>query len=143
MKMEAMRIKPEKISALNNQPVVEIIRSERTPHVILNKTEGIIKLSGYSLPENSGDYYYPIHDWILHFIDDAPEYTSVSFDLEYFNSSSFKLLLEIIQTLSRLRIKKKNVDFTWYYKEGDEDMFESGKQLEDMQDVKFEYICYK
>ena len=143
MKNDFYKIYPEQVSTISGHKQVEITGTQRTPHTILNEPNGEIIFRGHSLPENTGDFYNPIKDWIKNYLETAPETTTLSFDLEYFNSSSFKLLLEIIDIISRLKIKGKNLHTTWYYKEGDDDMFESGKQLEELLDIKFEFIVYK
>lgn len=137
------KINPDNIHAIKGKEQVEIEGTDRTPYTILNQTNGEIIFRGHSLPEDTGAFYNPIKEWIKNYIDKAPETTHLSFDLEYFNSSTFKLLLEILNVISRLKIKEKKLNTTWYYKEGDEDMFDSGKQLEDLLDIKFEFIIYK
>ncbi len=136
------KIKPKEIESIQGKNEIEVEGSERTPHIILDKSNGLIKFSGYSLPEDSKSFYYPIRDWIKEYIEDAPENTEVIFDMEYFNSSSSKMLLEIIETLSKVYMKEKKVSVKWYYQDGDEDTFESGKHLEDLVDIKFEFVCY-
>jgi len=137
------KITPDNIQEIKGKEQIEVEGTDRTPHTVLNQPKGEIIFRGHSLPEDTGAFYNPIKEWIKNYIDNAPETTHLSFDLEYFNSSSFKLLLEIINVISRLKIKEKELKTTWYYKEGDDDMFESGKQLEDLLDIKFEYIIYK
>ena len=137
------KITPDNIQEIKGKEQIEVEGTDRTPHTVLNQPKGEIIFRGHSLPEDTGAFYNPIKEWMKNYIDNAPETTHLSFDLEYFNSSSFKLLLEIINVISRLKIKEKELKTTWYYKEGDDDMFESGKQLEDLLDIKFEYIIYK
>lgn len=136
-------IESEDTREVRDASAVQIIGTHRTPEITLDKAAGLLSFKGHSLPENTGDFYYPILDWITDYIKDAPMETSVNFDLEYFNSSSFKMLLELIQILSKLKIREKELTVTWNYQEGDEDMFDSGKQLEELLDIKFDYICYK
>ncbi len=136
-------IDPDNIKEIKGEKSVKVNGTQRTPEIILDTPNGIITFKGHSLPENTGDFYYPIINWVKDYVDTAPEKTNVTFDLEYFNSSSFKMLLEMIQLLSKLKIKEKELTVTWNYQEGDEDMFDSGKQLEELLDIKFDYICYR
>jgi hypothetical protein len=136
-------IDPEITHEIKDHPKVKVEGTPRSPEIVFDTEKGYLSFKGHSLPENTGEFYYPILEWVKNYIQDAPMETSVTFDLEYFNSSSFKMLLEMIQILSKLKIREKDLIVTWNYQEGDEDMFDSGKQLEELLDIKFEYICYK
>ncbi|MFO8233961.1 MAG: DUF1987 domain-containing protein [Bacteroidales bacterium] len=122
---------------------MQVEGTEHTPDVILDEEQGLISLRGYSLPENTGNFYYPILEWLTNYLNKAPEVTTVKFDLEYFNSSSFKMLLELIQLISNLKEKGKQLNITWSYQQGDDDILDSGRQLEELLGIEFEYICYK
>ncbi|MFP3860984.1 MAG: DUF1987 domain-containing protein [Bacteroidales bacterium] len=144
MKKENYKIIPaEYIGDIIDEDSVKVEGTNQTPEVILDQNKGLISLKGYSLPENTGEFYYPVLEWIKKYIDKAQTITTVNFDLEYFNSSSFKMLLELTKLISKLKKKGKQLHVTWNYQEGDDDMFDSGRQLEEILDMEFEYICYK
>ena len=103
------KISPDNIQKIKGKEQIEVEGTDRTPHTVLNQPKGEIIFRGHSLPEDTGAFYNPIKEWIKNYIDNAPETTHLSFDLEYFNSSSFKLLLEIINVISRLKIKEKEL----------------------------------
>ncbi len=136
------KINAEEIETIQGKEEIEVQGSQRTPYLVLDKPNGLIKFSGYSLPEDSKTFYYPVREWIKEYIEEAPENTEVVFDMEYFNSSSSKMLLEILEILSKVYMKEKKVSVKWYYQDGDEDTFESGKHLEELVDLKFEFVCY-
>ena len=86
-------IEPENIHEIKGQDVVKINGTQRTPKITFDTKKGELTFKGHSLPENTGDFYYPILQWVRNYIEHAPQVTNVNFDLEYFNSSSFKMLL--------------------------------------------------
>jgi hypothetical protein len=133
----------EQIKEVPEKNFVEISESQRTPKLHLDSKKGIIKLAGRSMPENSKSFYTPILEWIDKYMEAPCDSTRVIFDLEYFNSSSSKMILQIIHRLADLKRKEKNVSVDWYYLEDDEDMFDSGKTFEELAGLNFEFICYQ
>jgi hypothetical protein len=142
METTTARIILGKIEEAPGKDYVEIPESERTPRLLLDKKEGIIKVEGRSLPENSNTFYNPVLEWIDKYVANPKEETKIVFDLEYYNSSSSKMLLQLFKKLSELKKNGKNVLVDWYYLEGDEDMLESGKTFEELSELSFDYICY-
>jgi hypothetical protein len=132
----------EQVNQAPDKDIVEIQESERTPKILMDKHQGFIKFSGRSLPDNAKAFYEPLLTWIEKYVQSACDKTTVLFDLEYFNSSASKMILQIIKTLKELKSQGKELKIDWYYMEDDEDMFDAGKTFEDLTDLKFEYICY-
>ena len=62
-----------------------------------------------------------------------------TFNLEYFNSSSAKLIVDVCKSLSALRQRGLNVTVIWQYEEEDEDMLEAGKEMSRLVKCPFEY----
>lgn len=133
----------EQIKEVPNKECVEISESQRTPKLYLDCQQGIIKLAGRSMPENSKSFFNPILEWIDKYLQTPCDNTRVIFDLEYFNSSSSKMILQIIQRLKALDEQDKGVKVDWYYLEDDDDMFDSGKTFEELAGLNFEFICYQ
>jgi len=62
----------------------------------------------------------------------APQ-TAFDIQLEYFNTSSSKCLVEIFRRLEK--INSQNIVINWYYEEDDEDMQESGEDFKEIIDI--------
>ena len=58
--------------------------------------------------------------------------------LEYFNTSSSKCILDVFKKLESLA--GTEVSVKWYYEEDDEDMLEAGEDYEAIIDLPFEMI---
>ena len=111
--------------------------SAKTPTV---KFEGLGKLliKGRSIPENSIEFYKPVIDWIGSY-GGAPEgITEVNVQLEYFNTSSSKCILDVFKKLENLTGTEVKVN--WYYEEDDEDMLEAGEDYQAIIDLPFKMI---
>ena len=62
----------------------------------------------------------------------------MSVQLEYFNTSSSKCILDVFKKLETL--SGTEVSVKWYYEEDDEDMLEAGEDYEAIIDLPFEMI---
>ena len=103
-----------------------ITETKHSPYFIIDKERGFILLKGKSTLTNTRDFYKPIIDEINDYVDNNPVNTRMIVDLEYFNTSSSKLILEIFLALKKLMINEIPIVVEWYYEEDDEDMYESG-----------------
>ena len=103
---------------------------ERTPAMpaISFKTSGEIKIEGRALPENAYAFFQPLIQWASEI--DVKE-INIEFNLDYFNTSVSKQLLDLFKSFeNNHRIEKINI--TWMYEDGDDEMLESGEVYEDM-----------
>jgi hypothetical protein len=106
-----------------------------TPSILLDSENGIIELSGRSLPEDTIHFYRPVLNWVDEFLLNPKPKTEILIKLEYFNTATSKVLLNL---LSRFK-KSENVIVRWYYYEEDEDMLESGKEFEELVNLPFSF----
>jgi hypothetical protein len=112
--------------------------SPKTPLIKFNAQEGKLEFKGRSIPENSIEFYTPILEWIDKYSIQPKGETNVSIQLEYFNTSSSKCLLDIFKKLQTLHISNKSkVIVTWFYEEDDEDMLEAGEDYQAIIKVPF------
>jgi len=118
---------------------LRIERGRNTPEIILNP-EGIIRISGLSIPENAEEFYTPVSNWINDYIEFPADVTTVDVNLEYFNSASAKVLIRIFQKIIYVSLKNKKYIFNWYYEEGDEDILERGEYFSSILSVPINFI---
>ncbi|BDC99623.1 DUF1987 domain-containing protein [Persicobacter psychrovividus] len=118
--------------------IINLEGAEDTPKIILDKTNGIFEISGRSLPEDSQGFYQPILDWIEEYGKDPNPSTEFIFKLEYFNTASSKLILDVLSALEDI----DGAVIQWYYLEDDEDMQEAGEEFSELVDLTFEFQEY-
>jgi hypothetical protein len=111
--------------------------SAKTPTIDF-KSAGELLIKGRSIPENSIEFYKPLIDWISEYSDNPKGQTLVNIQLEYFNTSSSKCILDVFKKLES--IADSEVSIKWFYEEDDEDMLEAGEDYEAIIDLKFEMI---
>ncbi len=112
----------------------------KTPYVRFDGDKGIIEIKGRSIPENSIEFYKPLIDWLEEYGELAQNETAVNVQLEYFNTSSSKCILDIFKKLELIHKKGRKVDVNWYYEEDDEDMFEAGEDYQSIINIPFKMI---
>ncbi len=111
--------------------------SEKTPVVEFNAS-GELLLKGRSIPENSIEFYKPLIEWIESYSESPNSSTVLNVQLEYFNTSSSKCILDVFKKLES--VTGSEVSVKWYYEEDDEDMLEAGEDYEAIIDLPFEMI---
>jgi len=124
---------------MNMEPII-IEGSPKTPTVHFDANEGVFKLEGRSIPENSVEFYKPLVDWLDKYKEGPLPRTVVEIKLEYFNTSSSKCILDVFKKLELIHKSKNEVEIKWYYEEDDEDMLEAGEDYESIIRVPFEMI---
>jgi hypothetical protein len=119
-----------------------ILPTKNSPEIIMTP-DGIIKIRGRSIHENVTDFFKPVHHWIDEYIKDPADLTCVDMILEYFNSASAKVFIQLLQKLTYVKLKNKKLIFNWYYEDGDEDILERGEYFASVLDVPFNFIKIK
>jgi hypothetical protein len=114
--------------------------SPKTPYVRLDGEKGVIEIKGRSIPENSLEFYKPLIDWLDKYGSKPLDATNVNVQLEYFNTSSSKCILDIFKKLELIYKKGSRVQINWYYEEDDEDMFEAGEDYQSIINIPFSMI---
>ncbi|MFN8255469.1 MAG: DUF1987 domain-containing protein [Bacteroidales bacterium] len=113
--------------------------SSKTPLIHLDAGRGIIELKGRSTPEDIDKVYLPVLAWIDNYLKNPNQITTVNFHFEYFNSSTTKVLMKLI---NRLVVSHKqgitSLIVNWLY--FDEDMLEYGEDFQDLTGIEFNFI---
>jgi hypothetical protein len=118
--------------------ILKLEGTEDTPKIMLDKKNGIFEISGRSLPEDSAEFYRPVLEWIGNYSKDSNASTEFVFKLEYFNTASSKLILDVLSALEDI----KGMKILWYFHEDDEDMEEAGQEFSELVEIPFEFKTY-
>lgn len=118
---------------------ITIEPSPKTPSVQFNAS-GTLEIKGRSIPENSIEFYKPMMDWLDLYAAAPSKTTQVNIQLEYFNTSSSKCILDIFKKLETLHKKGNEVVVQWFYEEDDEDMQEAGEDYQAIIQIPFKLL---
>lgn len=121
---------------------IKIKGTDDTPNVILDPENGIFEFSGRSMPEDVAAFYNPILEWFDEYAKNPLPKTNVVFRMEYFNTASSKMILDILLKLEEIAQAGHDVLITWFYQEDDEDMLEAGEEYSEIVELPFENISY-
>ena len=123
--------------------VIKIQGTDDTPSVIFDAQNKVFQISGRSMPEDVTAFYDPLLEWLDEFAEEVNEKVVFEFKLEYFNTASSKLLLDILLKLEEMYEDGKEILVKWYYNEDDEDMEEAGEEYADIVEVPIELVSYE
>lgn len=116
------------------------MKAHKTPSVNFNASTGILEIKGRSIPENSIEFYKPLIEWIEKYGASPQPKTVVNIQLEYFNTSSSKCILDVFKRLEAIVNSGHDVLINWHYEEDDEDMLEAGEDYQSIIKVPFKMI---
>jgi hypothetical protein len=121
-------------------------KTDNSPKVVLDPDRNLFEISGESRPPDVGTFYGEILRWVddysHHLLKSRESSDPVvfNFDLEYFNSSSAKYILDFCKQVASVRSKGKRVEVKWKYEEDDEDMLEAGREMSRIAKLPFEFV---
>jgi hypothetical protein len=108
------------------------------PDIDFNANTGELIMSGRSILENTPRFYDPLMEWLEKYCDEPAHTTRLHLKMEYFNTSTSKFLLTIVERLAELYQGGSSVEILWYY--SDEDMQDLGIDYSHMIDIPFSFI---
>jgi len=93
------------------------------PNVNFDATTGHCMLSGESFMEDSKTYYTEIISW-LHEFHETEQSKTLTFiiKLSYFNTSSSKMLYELLKVLEGFKTNGQTVVINWHYDSNDSEL---------------------
>jgi hypothetical protein len=109
---------------------------KRAPQIEFN-TNGDLSIIGNCFPEDPKSFFLPILTWVEEFKGNHKGEVNLTIDLNYVNTTSVKILLELIQTITANFKSKAKIN--WVYEIEDEDMLEVGEDLEKVSEFKFNF----
>ncbi|MBF0368643.1 MAG: DUF1987 domain-containing protein [Magnetococcales bacterium] len=123
------------------EPLV-IEGTKSTPDIHFDAANNLLQLKGQSYPENAAQFYQPIFAWIESFLEkSAGDEVKVVLEIVYFNSSSSKVLLDLMDTLEEAADDGKKVIVEWRYDQENDLAEEYGEEFkEDLEAVDFRMV---
>ncbi len=115
-----------------------IDKAIKTPLISFDFEKGEFKIEGVSVPENTVEFYNPIVYALKEYVENPKAKTIFDIKLEYFNTSTSVILLNIFRILANL--SKDRLTINWYYEEEDLEMLEAGEDYGNMVNATFNII---
>ena len=118
---------------------LSILGTAITPLISFNPLSGVMEIQGRSIPENTDDFWPPILNWFESYLIKPAIKTTFKIDLEYFDISSSKRILFLLNKLTEISENGFDVCVEWIYKKENEEMYEVGKDFDFMVKVPFKF----
>lgn len=121
--------------------ILHIHQGQKTPELLFVPAEGLLVIRGKSIPENPREFYQAIYEMLPAYAENPAAQTKITIQLEYYNTSSAKCLVDLLKFLEGLHLKgKTSMLVRWEYKQEDSDMAESGEDFQMIISAPFEIV---
>jgi len=115
-------------------------KTNTTPYVLIDENEGYMKFEGESFHVNSADLFLEISDWLSSFLTTDFEKLVFDCELRYFNSSTVKLLLNMLIEMDDAK-NAENVTVNWITTKDNDIIIECGEDIqEDLKHIIFNLV---
>lgn len=116
----------------------------RTPYIHFDPVTGKFEMKGKSVPEDTSFFYKPVMEWLDEYLKHPAKTTALNIQLDYFNTSSAKYLVDIFRRIEQIgKQNKGEVMINWLYNELDIEMMESGEGYKSILKLNFNLIPFK
>ena len=109
-----------------------------TPKVVLDATAGVFEICGRSIPEDAGEFYKPVIEWVENNANNALASAAFIFKLDYINTASSRMIQQLLLSLKEV----EGITIRWLYKEDDEDMQDVGQDFAQIVEFPIELKAY-
>ena len=115
--------------------------TEDTPSIDFNPENFELNISGRSLPEDVTTFFQPVMDWLDELEQSSDNECVLNVNLEYFNTASSKLILDVLMKLEDIHLETTNtVKIIWSHDVRDVDMEEAAEEYSELVEVPFEVV---
>lgn len=108
---------------------IHVNSTHSTPEIKYNSESRELWIKGRSIPEDAPAFYKPMFHWLDEHLAQKPNKLIINFELEYFNTASTKVLVDLLSLVFDYKEKDQDVEINWRYYVYDDDMKEVAMQL--------------
>lgn len=96
--------------------------TNKTPEVELNREKHSLTITGRLYPENPFSFFDTINAWIDYYLSASPPKLDILIYITYYNTTSSKLLLNLLKKILSFGSDAFQISITWKYDKDDEEM---------------------
>ena len=120
---------------------LDIKGNNRLPEVHFKAREGLLEISGRSIPEDAPKFYDDLLDWLKEYKTEANNQITLNIQLEYFNTVTSRCLVKLLKLLEHFHIDGiSEIVVNWIYEDDDPDLKEVGEDYMSFIKVPFNLI---
>jgi hypothetical protein len=110
------------------------------PKIEYDELNGTVSMTGRSISPEVNHYFAKFLPYFTECIAKDPRDLKIDINLEYFNTSTAKQLIELFKIAKKIKDDDFNVIINWYVDGDDEDMFEAGFDYQTLTGLEFNII---
>jgi hypothetical protein len=119
----------------------ELDMTQKTPQILFDVDKGNFSFTGILMPIDAVGFFKPLFRYIKIYFENPNIETKLEVSLEYFNTSSSRLLYKFMKEFSENQSEKTNIVIVWKYEIDDEYMQEAGEEYKLLFDkITFELV---
>ncbi|MBT3226527.1 MAG: DUF1987 domain-containing protein [Deltaproteobacteria bacterium] len=113
-----------------------------TPKILFDSENHQLDIIGETYPENTAEFYAPVFKWLEEYLTNLQdEAVTVNLEINYFNSSSSKVLMDMFDKFEAIIKEGKNITLNWIYDKENESALEYGEEFqEDLEVLKLNLV---
>ncbi len=125
-------------------PILNILETKSTPYINFDDERNVLEIKGESYPENTVIFYAQVFSWLDEYLVGVSGKTvTVNLQINYFNSSSSKVLMDFFDRLEDSAAKGTHIAINWSYHEENDMALEYGEDFQDeLKHVSFNLISF-
>jgi hypothetical protein len=112
------------------------------PIINFDAKTGVCDIIGESYMEDSYSFYKPVMIWLKEFFAQNKPLV-LNLKLVYFNTSSSRMLLEILDILKAHIVQGGKVEINWFYKKEDPDMLKEIADFKEETELDINILVFK
>lgn len=112
-----------------------------TPYILIDEEQRYMRFEGESFHENVIEFYREIGNWLDSFLETGFGNFTFDCELQYFNSSTAKLLLNLLTEMDEHSVNGNKVVVNWIATPDNDIIIECGEDFgEEMENLEFNLI---
>lgn len=112
-----------------------------TPYILIDEENSYMRFEGESFHENVIEFYKEVSDWLNQYLKTNFQQFTFDCKLKYFNSSTAKLLLNMLLEMDENVSKANKVIVNWITTKDNDIMIECGEDFgEELEQLEFNLI---
>jgi len=116
-------------------------RTTSTPYILIDEEKNYMRFEGRSFHENVVEFYRDVNNWLDAYLEKDFGAFTFDFEMNYFNSSTSKLLHNMLTKMDVRASDKKKVIVNWITTEDNDIIIECGEDFkEDFNNLNFNMI---
>jgi hypothetical protein len=111
------------------------------PEVLIDEEKQFMRIAGESFQENTIEFFKEINDWLEEYL--KSEFSAFTFecDMKYFNSSTAKLLFNMLLNMDASAAPGKKITVNWITTADNDIILECGEEFKkEMSNLEFNLI---